>query len=112
MSDEEAKALAAECKIEPEDILTAEMVGSAAARVPQEAQARSCFINAFKCMDKHNDGTITITDLRLVLGNMSDLKQDELDMIMEEADEQDAGRVYISEVYRLFMTKKYFARAA
>ncbi|EZG82440.1 calmodulin [Gregarina niphandrodes] len=105
VSEEEAQEISKELDVKPSDPLTATTVCMAAGKVKPENQARKVMLDAFKCMDKFGDGTITMTDLRLVLTNMGDIKQDELDMIIEEVDPDDVGRVYLEDVYRIFLTK-------
>lgn len=78
---------------------------SAAREIPKQQQAATLFAEAFKPLDKYGDGTVTITDLRLVLGNMGDLKVDEIDEIVEEVDPDAIGRVYIDNFLQVFTTK-------
>eukprot|EP01054_Gregarina_sp_Poly1_P007292 Gregarina_sp_Poly_1__7291@NODE_4000_length_784_cov_7_914923_g2597_i0_p1_GENE_NODE_4000_length_784_cov_7_914923_g2597_i0NODE_4000_length_784_cov_7_914923_g2597_i0_p1_ORF_typecomplete_len109_score25_18EFhand_7/PF13499_6/7_4e03EFhand_7/PF13499_6/5_7e08EFhand_11/PF08976_11/1_8e06EFhand_8/PF13833_6/0_0079EFhand_9/PF14658_6/0_012EFhand_6/PF13405_6/0_021Xol1_N/PF09108_10/0_22Lyase_N/PF09092_11/0_22_NODE_4000_length_784_cov_7_914923_g2597_i0416742 len=88
--------------IKKEEMLTIDQMCAAAGKVAPENSAVKGLAAAFKPMDKYEDGTITNTDLRQVLANMGDLKQDELDMIIADLDAQDAGRVFLDDVLLSF----------
>lgn len=94
-----------EVGLEMDKPLTLNEACRVAGQLPPENQAKTRMMSACAKMDKHNDGTVTVDDLEFVFKNITNLLPDELEMLVDELDENDIGRVHIADVFKAFAAR-------